>query len=298
MNAPRASVAARFPQGWRRFAPPEWLAGWNPQPFDLGDGVTEVVTLGAGPPLLLLPPLPGYKESLVALAGLLARRFRVVTFDLRAHFAGPPSWDALLSDLARVADAHAPGRAAVMGHSLGAALAQRWALARPERVSALVLSSPFARVTSPGGHAWKRYFEQPAVLASLRWLPDVWAAPLASALARRGAWVLDPRCQGPVLDLIRLGIRGLPLSLGRQSVRLAFAHDLRTGLPRLAAPTLLIVGERETRWAIAAEAEMAALLPRATRRVSPGVAHLHPLSSPEWLAETVGAWLEAPASDR
>src|SRR5689334_20443724 len=145
-DAGAARVGARYPDGWRTQVPDDWLEGWSPTTFDLGDGTTEVVSLGSGPPLLLLPPLPGYKEAFLTLAPRLARRHRIVTFDLRQRFRGPPSWDALMADLEKVAQVFAPERAAVFGHSLGAALAMRWAAAHPTRVSALVLSSPFARV--------------------------------------------------------------------------------------------------------------------------------------------------------
>jgi pimeloyl-ACP methyl ester carboxylesterase len=286
-------VGARFPQGWRPLVPPEWIEAWQPEPLEVQGGVTEVVAMGAGPPLLLLPPLPGYKEAFVALAWRLARTHRVVTFDLRARFTGAPRWDALLHDLERVTERYAPGPAVVMGHSLGAALAQRWALIHPERVSALVLSSPFARVTGARGVAWKRYGEQPLVLASLRWLPQRWAQALARDLVRRGAWVFDERCRGAALELLHFGIRRIPLTLARDTVRLVFAHDVRAELARLTTPTLLIVGERENTWARAAEAEIAGLLPAAARRVSPGAAHLHPLTSPEWLADAVGDWLSS-----
>ncbi len=286
-------VAIRLADGWQRRVDPAWLADWHPEPFDLGDGTTDVVVTGAGRPLLLLPPLPGYKETWVAVAGRLARRFRVITFDQRTHFAGPPSWGALLADLTRVADAFAPGAAGVVGHSLGGALALHWALARPGRVAALVLSSSFARVGSTRGHWRKRYLEQSLVLASQRWLPESLAAPLARALAARGAWVYDPQCDERMLAFVRHGIRSVPLAAGRRCVRLAFAHDSRAGLPRLACPTLLVMGERETRWAREATDELARLVPGAEVRVSPGVAHLHPLSGAAWLAEAVEAWLES-----
>ena len=291
-GVPLAQVGARFPEGWRAHVPPAWLEGWSPERFDLGDGVTEVVTMGKGRPLLLLPPLPGYKESFLALAHRLARALRVVTFDLRARFVGAPSWEALDADLERVASVYAPGQALVMGHSLGAALAMRWAVKHPERISGLVLSSPFARANAPGGHLWKRWIEQPLVLASLRWLPETWSRRLATGYARRGFWVFDRGCDGAVLDLVRHGIRRLPIGLGRQCVRLAFAHDLRAALPRVAAPTLLVVGGRETAWARAAEAEVARLLPHAERVVSPEAAHLHPLSAPDFLADQVLEWVD------
>lgn len=285
------SVALALGRGWERCVDPEWLSGWTPRAFDLGDGTTDVVVMGEGPPLLLLPPMPGFKEAWVGVAWRLARRFRVITFDQRARFVGAASWEALLADLERVADAFAPGPAAVMGHSLGGALAQRWALARPERVAGLVLSSSFARVGSTRGHWRARYLEQPLVLASQRWLPDVLAAPLAARLAARRRWVYDPQCDARILALLRWGMRSVPIGAGLRGVRLAFAHDTRADLSRVACPTMLVVGEFETAWARAATDELAGLIPDAQARVSPGVAHLHPLSGGAWLAEVVGEWL-------
>ncbi|TMQ72982.1 MAG: alpha/beta hydrolase [Candidatus Eisenbacteria bacterium] len=284
-------VGARYPDGWRDLVPSAWLAGWSPTRFDLGDGTTEIVTMGEGPPLLLLPPLPGYKEAFLLLAPRLARGHRVITFDLRERFHGAPTWQALMDDLERVADAHAQGPAVVMGHSLGAALAMRWAAERPERVTALVLTSPFAHARANGEISWKRWIEQPIVLASLRWSPPTWSRRLARGYARRGAWVFDDACRDHALDFVRHGVRGVPLALARRCVGLAFAHDVRDALPRITAPTLLVVGERETRWARRAAAEVAALVPHAERATSPGAAHLHPLSAPDFLADTVLGWL-------
>ena len=271
----------------------EWLTGWKPQPFELAGGHTRVVVMGEGPAMLLLPPLPGFKEAFVAVAARLARAHRVVSFDLRARFEERPDWRTLLADVERVAEAFAPGPAIVVGHSLGGALAQRWALAHPERVTALVLSSSFAQVRTPRSHWGRRYLEQPLVLASQRLLPEWLARPLARHLAARGAWVYDPTCDEQVLALVRHGIRTLPLGLARQSVRLAMAHDTRASLGLWRGPTLLMRGEREARWMSEAESELATLLPRAQRCVSPGVSHLHPLSAPKWFADTIEAWLSS-----
>ena len=70
---------------------------------------------------------------------------------------------------------------------MGGALAQRWVLAHPERVRALVLSSSFAKVYDPPGNLFARYLEQPFVVVSQRLLPPDPALVLARWLARREA---------------------------------------------------------------------------------------------------------------
>ena len=44
-------AAVHLGPGWQRLLPAAWLEGWNPERFELEGGWTEVVTMGAGPPL-------------------------------------------------------------------------------------------------------------------------------------------------------------------------------------------------------------------------------------------------------
>jgi pimeloyl-ACP methyl ester carboxylesterase len=284
-------IVAQLGDGWKRHADPAWLEGWEPLECELSGGTTRVVVMGDGPTLVLLPPLPGVKEAWIACAGALARRFRVVTFDLRARFDGRPRWEALLEDLERVLERFAPGPVGIVGHSLGGALAQRWTLAHPERVRALVLSSSFARVTTPRGQWRSRYLAQPLVLAGQKLLPERAARALARRLAASESWVYDRRCDDRVLDFIRCCIRDLAIPDVTGPLRLAWDHDTRSTLGAIRCPTLLVIGERETLFARNATAELSRLIAHAEVAVSPGVGHLHPLSGAGWLAETLTAWL-------
>lgn len=286
-------ITVRMGEAWRRAARPEWLEGWTPRRARLADGEAEYVDLGQGPPLVLLPPLPGFKEAWAPAARHLARTHRVVAPDLRARFAPgtPPRarWGTLVDDLERLCGHLGLGEVAVAGHSLGGALAQHWALDHPARVRALVLSSAFARVTSPPGGRIARWLEQPAVVAAQRLLPPDAALALAARLARRCGWVYDPHCDAAVLALVRHAIVACPVRAAADCVRLAFAHDTRARLAGLRAPVRLLVGERDTAFARASARELLARIPGAVLDVAPGVGHLHPLSRPEWFATRVTA---------
>ena len=83
---------------------------------------------------------------------VLASRFRVVTFDMRAFGASsapPPGFDwsfgGLVSDLRHVVDTAGAKRFHLVGKSIGGTAAIAFALAFPERVSSLTLSNAAAR---------------------------------------------------------------------------------------------------------------------------------------------------------
>lgn len=137
--------------------------------------------LGAGAPLFLVHGLllDNLASWYFGAAPALARRHRVVAYDLRAHgrsAAADSGFDSSTQagDLAALADALAPGAPLrLAGASYGGLIALRFALARPERVERLAL------VDAPLPP--RRYEELDALRSAS---PDALLAALPPALRR------------------------------------------------------------------------------------------------------------------
>jgi 2-succinyl-6-hydroxy-2,4-cyclohexadiene-1-carboxylate synthase len=120
---------------------------------DVDDGLRLHVALsGDGPPLVLLHGFTGSAETWAPLGSALGAAYTTIAVDLPGHGRSmapdDPARYALgrfADDLARVLDALAIERVAVLGYSMGGRAALRFALRHPDRVAALVLES-----TSPG----------------------------------------------------------------------------------------------------------------------------------------------------
>src|SRR5262245_45706859 len=128
--------------------------------FSPGVGLTGLAQLqhyavryaewGEGPPLVLVPGLAGGYELLGPLIRLLARDFRVISYQLRGEddcFALRRQFSRadLVDDLAEFLDWRGLERPAVMGVSFGGVLALELAARRPHRLRALVVQGVGAR---------------------------------------------------------------------------------------------------------------------------------------------------------
>lgn len=106
-----------------------------------------------GPAIVLLHGLTATRRYVVMGSRLLERAgFRVIAYDARGHGESSPAPDAaayrypeLAADLARVLDHHAVERAVLVGNSMGAHTSAAFALEQPERVAALVFTTPAYR---------------------------------------------------------------------------------------------------------------------------------------------------------
>src|SRR4051812_35047698 len=195
----------------------------------------------------------------------LRTRARVVTWDLRGHGRSPSpvdrdaySQDVALADLEALAGA----RAVLVGHSLGGQLSLAHALRHPDRVLALGLLS-----TGPG------YRNDAA--------REQWNATIerqAAALERRG---MDALPAG--VDMHGgLHTSAVPPAQGAARARALAAairgfvsqHDssIMDGAPGVTAPTLVLVGAKDTGFLNAAD-WFASRMPNAWKVVVPDAGH-------------------------
>jgi len=112
-----------------------------------GDVSLNAVELGEGPPVVMLHGLiSGSSASwYFTCAPVLAKNHRVILYDLRGHGRSAPAaggYDTatLAKDLENLLDAMGVDEpVSLVGHSYGALVAMRFALAHPERVNRLAL---------------------------------------------------------------------------------------------------------------------------------------------------------------
>src|SRR3954452_985336 len=122
------------------------------RPFEVDSGGVTIAgeTLGEGPDVVLMHGLTATRRYTVMGSKALPRAgYRVTTFDARGHGESSPAPDRrayeyrdLVDDVGAVLDHLGAERAAVGGASMGGHAAMAYALAFPERVSALIAITP------------------------------------------------------------------------------------------------------------------------------------------------------------
>ncbi len=259
------------------------------------DGVAlNVVAEGDGDPLVLLH---GHTLDLrvwddVAPA-LVRSGFRVVRYDQRGHgrSASPPCgyrWGDHAADLGEVIRRCAAPRAHLVGLSKGGGIALECALRRPELVRSLALVGPLVpdRVLSD------------AMIASFREVARAVRGSGAAA-AMRAAWLSHPliaSAAGRPGARERLEAMVLTFPAGEYLATSRDAPDrewsVTDRLGEIAAPALVVRGDREVEEFAAMAEALAREMPCARLVVIPDSGHLVPLEQPAALAATLTAFLQ------
>jgi len=228
--------------------------------LDLAGVSTALLEAGDGPPVVLLHGQGGWSGVWLPVAGDLAATHRVIAADLPGLGAslvpgGPPDAARVLAWLGELIRQTCPAPPALVGASLGASIAARFAIAHPDRLSRLVLvdAGSLARFRPAPGVllALVRFVARPSERSQRSFLRQVTVDPAGARAAIGERWEAS---QAYGLELartpsVREANRRLLRELGTKVIPPA-------ELARIAVPTSLIWGrqDRVMRLRIAEEA--------------------------------------------
>ena len=228
--------------------------------LDLAGVSTAVLGAGDGPPVVLLHGQGGWSGMWLPVVGDLAATHRVIAADLPGLGAsevpgGPPDAARVLDWLGELIRQTCPAPPALVGASLGASIAARFAIAHPDRLSRLVLADAgsLARFRPAPGVllALVRFVARPSERSQRGFFRQVTVDPAGARAAMGERW---EAFQAYGLELartpsVREANRRLLRELGTKVIPPA-------ELARIAVPTSLIWGrhDRVMRLRIAEEA--------------------------------------------
>lgn len=252
-----------------------------------------VESFGDGPPLVLLHGFAMHGGLFEPLLPALTPHFRVHVVDLPGHGRSPSIHTVGIETLAATIDdatAAIEQPLTVLGWSLGGQAALQWARARPERIARLALVA-----TTPSFI-----------------IRDGWTCAMAAATLARFGDELRVAYRLTLLRFLTLQVRGSDdgrqtLSLLRErlfergeptsatladALALLATTDLRSALPDVRVPALVIGGDKDTLVPIKATHALAAALPHATHATIEGAAHAPFLSHPRPFIDALRALID------
>ncbi len=243
---------------------------------------------GSGPPLVLIHGLGGSTVAWQHVTPGLAEELRVIAYDLRglgrASTPDPPySIEQLVGDLHALLESLALERVALLGHSLGGAVALAYAAEHPERVAALVgVAAPSVTPVEA----------REGVIARAELAEREGMRAVADLHAQVG---FPPAFQNPANRAIytRMVAGSDPIGYGAL-VRLIADLDIRDVLPRIEVPALLLAGELDQVVPAAAVRLTAASIPNCEYVELSSCGHIVPFEEPVILVECVRSFVSEP----
>jgi len=252
----------------------------------LGGEWSEVIQLGQGEPIVLVPGLAGGWKLLAPLARRLARHNRVILYGLRRDGSplGPPAQSVgeYAHDLDLLLDELRLERPTVFGVSFGGAIALELAVAHSHRIGALVLQGVEARFRMTLG----------ATIA--RRVLERFPLPADNGFLNQFFNVLhggkpEP---GPLADFVVERCWETDQSVVAHRIGLLESFDVSDRLWRIDVPTLVLAGTRDVIVPPARQRALAESIAGARFEAIEGAGHVGFLTHGSEVARHVGRHLQ------
>jgi pimeloyl-ACP methyl ester carboxylesterase len=256
---------------------------------DTGRYHCSFLAWGAGPPLLLVPGLADGPLNFVPLMARLSGRFRCLTYALpsgRGDGArlGRYTHADLVDDLFAVLDHAGARQSYLFGSSFGSTIVLAALHAQPGRLPRAILQGGFARRTLAPAER---------LLAALAryWPGSMRHLPLRTAVLSRGHRGPFAACSTELWPFLLEQNGVAPIAAVARRALLLHRLDLRSVLPEVRQPVLLLCGDDDP--LVGKDCERALLegLPNAGRIEVRGCGHFPYLTHPDVLAAVVADFL-------
>ncbi len=208
-------------------------------------------------------------------AAVWARTVAALGGDVRC-MVGDTLRDDTLAGMAATILAEAPERFILAGVSMGGMVALEIMRADPGRVSGLALVDTSARPDTPEQQAYRRMVNAAMLQASDL---TALAAPAIRAMVHADA---DPSVHAELEEMTRrIGAQAYV----RQNEAVLARADLRPVLATITAPTLVVVGAKDTMTPVAFAEEIRGGITGAELHIVPDCGHLPPIETPQVMAD-------------
>jgi 3-oxoadipate enol-lactonase len=244
----------------------------------------------AGAPVVVLAHSLGVRLELWdATAAALCDRFRILRYDVRGHGGsevppGPYTLEQMAADVRELLDGLGIDRVHFAGMSMGGLIAMAWALAHPERTRSLVLCDTTACYGPGVTPMWDDRIRVAETQGMTKELVDrtmaIWFTPEyrhdhPEVVSRIAAMLSETNPAGYAASIRAIGY-----------------VDLRERIDAIAAPTLVVVGERDSGTPVAMARDIQARIAGARLVVLPGAMHCSPVETADEFNRLLAGFLE------
>jgi 3-oxoadipate enol-lactonase len=245
---------------------------------------------GDGPPIVFLHGLGGTGNVWHAQRVGLAKNFKVVTLDLpgsgrSAKTERAYSIERWAEQLAGFADTIGLDKFALVGHSMTTVLAQKFAATHGERLTALVLCGPLTELAPPAKEVFAqraKTVEQDGMIAVV---DGILAGALTPAAREGGNAALAGLYRELLLSNDSIHYAG--------HIRALIAGSAKADQPKIACPTLILVGDQDGVTPLSLARPIAAAINNCRIWIIPGTAHLTMLERPAEFNAALSEFLAA-----